>query len=238
MPPMTTFKCQEANIEPINDNSNSATEEPVMDNDAGVLGPLRSETAMSLHTREAHTLFAGRPQEGGKASRKNYSTNNLKKFAVKINAIWFAAQGDDPFADWFLCLIEQQMKEAGFLMAAEIAGLQGLLDRPGLLKPQSTHSTEPVEIQLNFANPFSYRAALLIAQYDKLALMALAAAIPAKMERKPRMSISMPGQAHQEAVHDGGQMETQRGHAGQLRSRHCRHPESGSGHGQTTQSRP
>jgi integrating conjugative element protein (TIGR03761 family) len=99
----------------------------------------------------------------------------LKKFAFKINATWFAAQGDDPFADWFLCLIEQQMEEADFLMAAEIAELQGLLDRPGLLKPQSIHSTEPVEIQLNFANPFPYRAALLIAQYDKLALMALAA---------------------------------------------------------------
>ena len=175
---MTTLNGQDANIEPIDENSNSATEMPTMNNDETtknndtcVLGPLRSEAAMALHTREALTLFAGRPQQGDKVRRKDYSTNNLKKFAVKMNAIWYAAQGDDPFADWLLCIIEHLMEEASIHMAAEIAGLQ---DRLGLLKPQSTQSTEPVEIRLNFANPFPYRAASLIAQYDKLALMALA----------------------------------------------------------------
>lgn len=143
--------------------------------EVGVLGPLRSEAAMILHTREAHTLFAGRPQEGGKADRKEYSINSLKKFAIKMNAIWFAARDNDPFADWHLHLIEQKMEEASNLMSVEIAKLEELLDSFGLLKSMSAYSNEPVEVSLSFANPFSYRAAFLIGQYDKLALMALAA---------------------------------------------------------------
>ena len=67
------------------------------------------------------------------------------------------------------------MEEASNLMSVEIAKLEELLDSFGLLKSMSAYSNEPVEVSLSFANPFSYWAAFLIGQYDKLAYMALAA---------------------------------------------------------------
>lgn len=143
--------------------------------DTGLPGPLRSKAVLTLHTRKALTLFQGHQQKGDKDGSKYYTINNLKKFALKMNVIWFAAQNNDPFADWHLYLIEQKLEEAKALMSAEIIKLEGILDCFGLLETQLAYSNDPVEIQLSFANPFSYRAALLIGQYDKLACMDLTA---------------------------------------------------------------
>lgn len=143
--------------------------------DVGLPGPLRCEVVLTLHTRKALTLFQGRQQKGDEAGSKDYTINNLKKFAIKMNAIWFAAQNNDPFADWCLYRIEQKMEEARNLMSAEKAKFDGILASSDSVKFMPTYANEPVVIQLSFATPFPYQAANLIAQYDELACVALTA---------------------------------------------------------------
>ncbi len=143
--------------------------------DVDLPGPLQCDVVMTLHSREAYKLFAGRQQVGDKANNKDFSVNNLKKFAKKMNAIWFAAQNNDPFADWCLYRIEQKMEEIESLMTAEQMKLEELLKCASPLQINSALSVKPVNITLSFANPFTYQTADLIAQYDKLACMALAA---------------------------------------------------------------
>jgi integrating conjugative element protein (TIGR03761 family) len=173
-------------------------------------------------------LFAGRQQEGDEAGSKEYSINNLKKFAIKMNPIWFAARDNDPFADWLLYLIEQKLEEVSNLMSAEIAKLEGLLDCFGLLKSMSAYSTEPVEVALSFANPFSYRAAFLIGQYDKLACMAFAAFNVGLAGREIRAAaINAPARRIRRLFMMATVWKPSGVHAGKLRPRHGGHPEGG-----------
>lgn len=91
-------------------------------------GPFCSEAMITLHTKVAYTLFAGRQKDSGSSRNKGYSVDNLKRFGTTMNVICAAARNNDPFADWWLYRIERKMEEAEKLLSAEKAKLDGKIE--------------------------------------------------------------------------------------------------------------
>lgn len=153
-------------------------------------GVFRCKAVLTLHSKEALKLFAGRPAPEGDEVSKDFSVNNLKKFGKRMNPIWFAAQYNDPYADWFLYQIEQKMERLEQAMADETAKLNALLERVNVAsaKVLASQSLRPLEIPLDFANPYSYRGAFLIGTYDVLIRALMAACHVSLMDRQGRDS--------------------------------------------------
>jgi integrating conjugative element protein (TIGR03761 family) len=130
-------------------------------------GALRGEVRLSLQTRHAQRLVAGRSRRADRPAIRG-----LLGFGERTRALWQAAQEDDPYADWYLVKIEARLRRSsGDLRAlkvqvGDIAGRSGLEWTAG-------ESTAPVRIQLRFATPYAYRGAHLLAEYDRLARLAL-----------------------------------------------------------------
>lgn len=158
-------------------------------------GPFRCEAVLTIHSKEALKLFAGRQMPEGDEESKDFAVNNLKKFGKRMNAIWFAAQYNDPYADWYLYRIEQKMESLKQSMADDTAKLNDLLEDVNVssAKVFASQSLRPVEISLSFANPYSYRAAFLIGTYDILTRASLAAYHVSLIDKLRRdMAINTP----------------------------------------------
>jgi len=121
-------------------------------------GALRSETWLTLETRQAQRLVQGRRAEDGKAE-----IIGLKRFAALLRSIWAGARTDDPYGDWWLIRIEEALEESqGALKGLEARVQQRLQGQPAV-DIAVAHSIEPVRIPLVFTSPHAFRGAYLIA---------------------------------------------------------------------------
>jgi integrating conjugative element protein (TIGR03761 family) len=126
-------------------------------------GALRGESWMTLQTREAQRLVNGRAQQPGKPA-----IIGLTRFGGLMSQLFFSARLDDAYVDWWLVQIE----EAFLLSKKELDGYQHKvgekLNSQESIEFEVAMSVEPIRIPLRFSNPYSYRAAALVASYDKL----------------------------------------------------------------------
>lgn len=81
-------------------------------------GPLRSESWITLQTRQAQRLVSGRRAENGTPG-----IVGLTRFASMLRPLWTAARADDPWADWWLLAETQRLSEAPPL-PFDLSGLQ------------------------------------------------------------------------------------------------------------------
>jgi integrating conjugative element protein (TIGR03761 family) len=126
-------------------------------------GALRSETWLTLETRQAQRLVQGRRAEDGKAE-----IIGLKRFAAMLRSIWAGARTDDPYGDWWLIRIEDALESShGTLKALEHSVQERLRERPAI-EVAVAHSIEPVRIPLLFTSPHAFRGAYLIADVDRV----------------------------------------------------------------------
>jgi len=65
--------------------------------DVQMPGSLAGAANIEIHTRQGWRLVYSRKSDGSPSPM-----TGLLRFAARMHAIWAAAQGDDPFADWFL----------------------------------------------------------------------------------------------------------------------------------------
>ncbi len=162
--------------------------------DGELPGPLRNEVVLTVHTREAQKLIAGRkkrlndPFDLNKKVLENIM--GVYSFGKRMNAIWIAAQYDDPYADWFLLQVEEALAEGKKTFVDKRQELTLLLESVDAIKITTSHSIKPVEVNISFANPYGYMGAYLVAEYDALACTLLTAAHIGLIDREPKHNLT------------------------------------------------
>jgi len=141
--------------QPVSGSTDTETAEP---------GSLRGEVWLSVQTRQAKRLIYGRP-----ASLDKAAIMGLVGFADRLRMIWQAVRDDDPYADWWLIKVDDALSKAREGIKAERLALEGCLKRLAALEIAVASSQKPYRMALKFANPYAYRGAQLIAEFDDLA---------------------------------------------------------------------
>ncbi|MBZ0070660.1 MAG: TIGR03761 family integrating conjugative element protein [Gammaproteobacteria bacterium] len=129
--------------------------------DAGP-GALRGQVWLTVQTRQAQRLIRGR---NGNADKP--AIIGLVGFADRLRVIWQAARNDDPYADWWLVKVHEALERVHDLVKNEQAALDAQLEQLTALEVAVAESMKPFRIALQFANPYAYRGAQLIAEYDR-----------------------------------------------------------------------
>lgn len=126
-----------------------------------VPGALRGQAWLTVQTRQAQRLIRGRSGTADKSA-----IIGLVGFADRLRVIWHAARSDDPYAHWWLIKVDEALEGARERIANERSALDAALEQVTALEVAVAESTKPYRIALQFANPYAYRGAQLIADYD------------------------------------------------------------------------
>ena len=126
-------------------------------------GALRSQTSLEIQTRQAQRLVYGRRAKDGKAA-----IVGLTRFGTMLRVIWQGASVDDPWADWCLVQIENDLLLARETLESLLTRVQKQLKSVRAMDVSVAHSVEPVKVQLTFTSPYGFMAAYLLSDYDLL----------------------------------------------------------------------
>lgn len=135
-------------------------------------GSMKMNASVKLHSRLSINLFRGRKGEPSKHLRPIIG---LLRFARQVSLVWSASAADDPYADMVLIEIEEAYEKAKLNLDEKTKTMQGLLDGMEEFSITVQASEQPVEVELQFFSPWSYRGAMLLKQFDTLVRMALTA---------------------------------------------------------------
>jgi integrating conjugative element protein (TIGR03761 family) len=129
----------------------------------GQPGGLRNATTMTIQTRQAKKFIEGRQRTAGREP-----IVGLMEFGHLLRKIWLSAELDDPYADWFLVQIEQELQQAKQFIGEKTQWLNAImLDMKGF-NIQVAESSKPLEVALYFQNPYGYIGAYIVHDYDAL----------------------------------------------------------------------
>ena len=127
-------------------------------------GALQGEVWLTIQTYQAQSLIRGRRAGEGKPA-----IIGLIGFADRLKSLWQAVRFDDPYADWWLLKVEEGIAD----VRTQLRELQHRLD--ALMAPANSalefsvaQSSRPQRVSLQFANPYAFRAAQLLGEYDQL----------------------------------------------------------------------
>ncbi|PLW70058.1 TIGR03761 family integrating conjugative element protein [Pseudohalioglobus lutimaris] len=128
------------------------------------LGALQGDVWLTIQTYQAQSLIRGRRAADGKPA-----IIGLIGFADRLKSLWHAIRFDDPYADWWLLKVEEGIAD----IRAQLGGLQqrmaALMATPSSsLEFVVAQSSRPQRVSLQFANPYAFRAAQLLGEYDQL----------------------------------------------------------------------
>ena len=126
-------------------------------------GVLQGKVSLTLQTERAQQFVYGRRKAVDKSS-----IWGLLTFAEKIKPLWLASSQDDPYADWWLVKVDELMQDCKNSIHECATSLNTLLDTQCVLQVDTAQSVNPLRIALRFANPYPFRAAHLLAEYDQL----------------------------------------------------------------------
>ena len=133
-------------------------------------GVLRGRATLTLQTRQAQRLVKGRG-----LSAEKPAIIGLLGFANRVRTLWHGARADDPYADWWLLQVDEALVQAGHELVTLEQAIAKLFEALGAIEVASPVSVKPARIALNFTNPYAFRAAALISQFDALACKVLTA---------------------------------------------------------------
>lgn len=133
-------------------------------------GTLRGEASLLIQTRQAQRLVYGR-----RHSQEQAGIIGLVRFGMLMKRIWTSAMLDDPYADWFLIQIHESLESGRETVRELKAHVDALLQAVEGVDITVAHSLKPVRVPLQFANPYGYMGAYLIADYDELVRAVLTA---------------------------------------------------------------
>jgi len=127
-------------------------------------GALQGQAWLTLQTHHAQRLLRGRPAGAGKPA-----IIGLFGFADRLRTIWQGACLDDPYADWWLLKTHDALVTAERVMQAERVRMAERLAALPALEVTLAESQKPSRTPLRFANPYAFRGARLLADYDEVA---------------------------------------------------------------------
>ena len=135
-----------------------------------VPGVLRGEVWLTVQSRHAQRLILGRA-----ATLDKPAIIGLVGFADRLRVIWNAARADDPYADWWLIKIDEALERARNRIKRERAALDDCIQQQSALEIRVAITKKPYRVALQFANPYAYWGAHLIAEFDTTARTVLTA---------------------------------------------------------------
>lgn len=141
----------------------STTHQAVESRQHKILGHLAGEVCLEVHTHEALRLILGRRRTARKAP-----ISGLIAFASAVNSIWQAADGDDPYALWWLVKIETGIEQCRAHLNDQFQETAILHPDAEVLEVDTAESEQPYRTRLAFSNPYAYRAAHMLGEYDIL----------------------------------------------------------------------
>ncbi len=148
-------------------------------------GGLRSDTRMTLQTRQAQKLVLGR-----KRAKGVQPIVGLLDFGRRMKLLWLSAQADDPYADWYLLQIEESINDAKKIMLEKKQWLDEVLNSMEGFDVDVAQSIEPIQVPIVFQNPYGYMGAYLVADYDKLCCSIFTAGHIGLIDRKTAHSLT------------------------------------------------
>ncbi|MES9887765.1 MAG: PFL_4669 family integrating conjugative element protein [Candidatus Sedimenticola sp. 6PFRAG1] len=126
-------------------------------------GVLRGQVWLTIQTRQAQQLVRGR-----NGTPEKPAITGLVGFANQLRVIWQAARNDDPYADWWLIKVHETLDRTRQLIKKRQTEVDTALDQMTSMDIVIAESSRPYRVPLRFANPYAYRGARLIADYDAL----------------------------------------------------------------------
>jgi integrating conjugative element protein (TIGR03761 family) len=133
-------------------------------------GVLRGEVWLTVQSRHAQRLILGRA-----ATLNKPAIVGLLGFADRLRVIWNADRADDPYADWWLIRIDEALERARVRIKSERAVLDDRIEQQSALQIDVATSDKPHRVALQFANPYAYWGAHLIAEFNTTARTILTA---------------------------------------------------------------
>jgi len=133
------------------------------DPDTNTPGKLRGDARIVIQTRQAQKLVKGRERRAGVEP-----IIGMLAFGQRMKPLWTSSQNDDPYADWYLLQIEQCIDAAQKQIQEKRQWLSEVLEGMDGIKIDVASSRSPIEIPLQFSNPYGYMGAYLVADYDAL----------------------------------------------------------------------
>jgi len=133
-------------------------------------GALQGQVWLTLQTNQAQQLIHGRNGAPDKPT-----IIGLIGFADRLRVIWQAARHDDPYADWWLIKVHEAIEVTRTTIDRQQADLVKQLKQMTAMEVSVAASQHPYRVHLQFANPYAYRGAQLLARYDRLVCTALTA---------------------------------------------------------------
>ena len=124
-------------------------------------GPLEHKVVLTTQSRYARRLVLGRG-----ASANQPAIMGLLAFADRLRVIWHASRADDPWADWWLIKIDDAIDLVQHRLATATANIERYLRAQPALEIEIAVSEKPYRIKLRFVNPYAYRGAQLVAEFD------------------------------------------------------------------------
>jgi integrating conjugative element protein (TIGR03761 family) len=128
------------------------------------LGSLRSTITLTLHTHHAARLWQGRLAREG-----SHPIMSMAAYINITNILKQAAAQDDPFADWFMLMLEDKVLRAkaqmGQLME-QVSHLEKLL--PSQIDVGDNLNIHPVTLPLFIGSQLGFLAVYLLTDYDTL----------------------------------------------------------------------
>jgi len=147
-----------------NESTYPQGEEPDREQTSSIGGPgaLRGQVWLTVQTRQAQRLISGRIGTAEKPA-----IIGLVGFADRLRVIWQAARSDDPYADWWLIKVHEGLERVRELVRTEQTVLDAKIEQLTAFEVAVAQSMKPYRVALQFANPYAYRGAQLIAEYDR-----------------------------------------------------------------------
>jgi integrating conjugative element protein (TIGR03761 family) len=139
-------------------------------------GALHGQVWLTIQTNQAQQLIHGRAGTHGiPGTRDKPTIIGLVGFANRLRVIWQAARSDDPYADWWLIKVHEAIEVARSYLDHQQADLVKQLEQMPAMEVNVAVSQHPYRVQLQFASPYAYRGAQLLAEFDRLVCTALTA---------------------------------------------------------------
>lgn len=125
-------------------------------------GRLAGSVPFEIHTADAELLFSGHSVK---------DAVSLLQFGGQMTKIWDAAEGDDPYADWYLLKIYDGIVKCRNQLGLSIQNYQTKIHQTygrSNLRPTPFTSQKPVVKSLWFRTQYGYLGASIIAEFDEL----------------------------------------------------------------------
>lgn len=127
-------------------------------------GRLVKPSEMALHTLQAQRLFSGRKRSDDKPGIPGMMT-----FAKVSYQMWLLTANDNPYADYLLIQVLEELEIIRKEIEDEIAGLRLILDerkRRGLAHTIAESARPLVIGNISFGSPYGYKALDLLLDFD------------------------------------------------------------------------